>query len=699
MSGQESNQTQSIENSEIDNADDTVHSTDISSYSDYLPYSNYDLPDNTLAGNDDRIIQVITGNRQNDWNPTRELPRGWNPRDNNITIHMDNRQMVASMLPTIFVTNHRSFFPKFNNFLDIMKTLNLTLGLHSEIWEDKEKKDHMNKIEEALEIEGVQYISNPRPNRRGGGAAISLLAGEFNLTKLDVIQLNNLEVVWGLVRPNKPTDKFKGIIICSFYSVPNSKTKKQLVQHITINYTELKARYKDHFFLTGGDINDLNVRNILDISPTLHLHNTKPTNGRKNIDILVSDMAHLYMESEIIPNVPTDIPDGQPGGGKPSDHPIVLCEPRLETGSKPARQVVTKKTRRFDEERKRKMAQWIQHESWESVYNGNDASGMAEKFDELITQKLDELCPEEVVKITQFDGKITSLALQKLVRKKKREFEKHGYSTNFKELKKKVKERIKLEGEKALNKVLENATEKGAKWIRESSRLSARPGEDQSSSFSLPAHIDANYTPQQSAEAIVKYFAKISQEYIPIEEDTSARWMDTQRKLNSGPCEHPDIQEYLVYENMKTAKKTDSVPGDIPSSILKDFLPEFASPITAILKQAVSTHTWPASYKREYHIPIQKVPSPQSEDDLRGIGLTCWISKQLERLVLNWIWPYIQPHLDPDQMGGRPGCSIEHYIVKMIHFILGSMDGDRDAAVLAVPVDFSKAFNRAHATL
>ena len=107
MSGQESNQTQSIENSEIDNADDTVHSIDISSYSDYLPYSNYDLPDSTLAGNDDQIIQVITGNRQNDWKPTRELPRGWNPRDNNITIHRDNRQMVASMLPTLFVTNHR----------------------------------------------------------------------------------------------------------------------------------------------------------------------------------------------------------------------------------------------------------------------------------------------------------------------------------------------------------------------------------------------------------------------------------------------------------------------------------------------------------------------------------------------------------------------------------------------------------------
>ena len=45
-------------------------------------------------------------------------------------------------------------------------------------------------------------------------------------------------------------------------------------------------------------------------------------------------------------------------------------------------------------------------------------------------------------------------------------------------------------------------------------------------------------------------------------------------------------------------------------------------------------------------------------------------------------------------MGGIPGCSIEHYIVKMFHFILSKMDGVSDSAVLAVPVDYSKAYNR-----
>ena len=93
------------------------------------------------------------------------------------------------------------------------------------------------------------------------------------------------------------------------------------------------------------------------------MHNTRPTHGKKNIDVLVSDMAHLYGEPYIIPNVPTVIPDGQPGGGKPSDHPIVYCKPRLERQSKLAKQVVIKKTRRFNDSQKRDVAIWIQTES------------------------------------------------------------------------------------------------------------------------------------------------------------------------------------------------------------------------------------------------------------------------------------------------------------------------------------------------
>ena len=331
-----------------------------------------------------------------------------------------------------------------------MQTLDLTLGLHSEIWEVKENKTHQNKIEEALEIEGLQYISNPRPDRKGGGAAISLLAGSFTLTRLDSIVPKNLEVVWGIVRPKVPTQEFKGIIVCSFYSAPHNRRKTQLIQHIAINHGELKARYKDCYFLCGGDKNDLNIQYILDISQSLHMHNTKPTHGTKNIDILVSDMVHMYSQSVIIPNVLTDIPDGQPGGGKRSDHPIVYCEPRSDCFKKPARQVEIKKTRRMDDRRKTELANWIQQESWEEVFDGNSASGMAVKLIEVVERNIDKICPIEEVKISQFEGKITSLALQKLTRQKKREYTKNGNSIKFKQLKKKLSEKVKSEGQSTI---------------------------------------------------------------------------------------------------------------------------------------------------------------------------------------------------------------------------------------------------------
>ena len=124
-------------------------------------------------------------------------------------------------------------------------------------------------------------------------------------------------------------------------------------------------------------------------------------------------------------------------------------------------------------------------------------------------------------------------------------------------------------------------------------------------------------------------------------------------------------------------------------AILKEFLPEFTTPETAIIREA--TYTWPAIYKKEYHIPIRKVPSPQTEDDVRQIGLTAWVSKQPMRVVLNWIWPY---NIDPDQMDGVPGGSVEHYIINMLNFIWSNMYSNRNIAVLSVTVDYQKALSR-----
>ena len=95
-------------------------------------------------------------------------------------------------------------------------------------------------------------------------------------------------------------------------------------------------------------------------------------------------------------------------------------------------------------------------------------------------------------------------------------------------------------------------------------------------------------------------------------------------------------------------------------------------------------------------MPINKVPLPQSEDELRNLGLTPFFSKRLEWFLIQWIWPYIEPHIDTDQLGGLPGCSVNHYLIQMLDFIYKKLDnGQKEpTAVLCGLVDFSKSFNR-----
>ena len=51
--------------------------------------------------------------------------------------------------------------------------------------------------------------------------------------------------------------------------------------------------------------------------------------------------------------------------------------------------------------------------------------------------------------------------------------------------------------------------------------------------------------------------------------------------------------------------------------------------------------------------------------------------------------PYIEHHLDVDQLGGLPGCSVEHYLIQMLNFVHKSLDEKEPIVVLLGLVDFS----------
>ena len=89
----------------------------------------------------------------------------------------------------------------------------------------------------------------------------------------------------------------------------------------------------------------------------------------------------------------------------------------------------------------------------------------------------------------------------------------------------------------------------------------------------------------------------------------------------------PVIDEYETYQKIKSAKKPKSgVPGDLPRVLVQEFGPELATPVHCIIDNIVHSGEWPEQWKQEWVTPIGKIPSPETEDDLRPISLTPFFS-------------------------------------------------------------------------
>ena len=77
-----------------------------------------------------------------------------------------------------------------------------------------------------------------------------------------------------------------------------------------------------------------------------------------------------------------------------------------------------------------------------------------------------------------------------------------------------------------------------------------------------------------------------------------------------------------------------------------------------------------------------------------SISLTSYLSKQFEQFVVIWLLEHIGDKLDWGQYEGRKATSISHYLIDFVNFILYNQDLAVPHSVIAVMIDFSKAFNR-----
>ena len=407
--------------------------------------------------------------------------------------------------------------------------------------------------------------------KRGGGAAIVAQLKTFSLDKIEVPNPKKVEVVFGLLRPKKTTCKIKEIIIAAFYSPPNSRKKPQLLDHLLSNGLNLLSKYPNAGLVLGGDKNNLNISPLLNGIPKLSQIVTKPTYKHKVLDIILTNMSNLYCVPVITPPVQPD----DPQCGVPSDHSTPVATPLATDTLQQIREYVVRVTRPLPESGMLEFGEWMCKEDWAMISKETDPSKQVLIFEEMVQQKLDVIFPTKTVKINpNFDLPFITADLKKLDRLLKREYRKHSKSLKYKRLKEKYDKKFKIAAsdylEKSVRTLMEDDPGTAYRCLK---RLAAQPGDHQDEgTFSISSHQEANLTSDQSIEKIAQHFAKISQEFIPLNYNLLPAEVQAKVDQPVSVNEMPELPDHDVYEKIQKSKKPkSSVPGDLPRKIVQEF--------------------------------------------------------------------------------------------------------------------------------
>ena len=455
-------------------------------------------------------------------------------------------------------------------------------------------------------MSGITYISTPRPGaKRGGGAAIAFNPERFSVSKLNIHIPKPLEIVWALMRPVEPIGDIRKIILCSFYSPPNSRKNNLLVDHISVTYNSLKIQHPNAATLISGDKNSLDERNILALNPSFHQIVSRNTRNNKILTILITDLPGYYHVPQVIPPVPVDVP----GHGVPSDHNGVLAVPLSSANSQRKAETSKMTVRPLPDSLVCKFGSILVQEDWSFLAPNLSSTELVNLFEKHTSKLVESTFPEKTVTISDRDQPFMTENLKLIRRQRIRAYRKNGQSAKYLELQARFDQKMKEEAKKYHQKILDEVAEgKRSNSYTALRKLEFGYNDSRKSTFTLPSHAEDNLSPTQSAERLAEYFSQISQEFEPISTEKFPPWI--KEKLLAGKTDKskPFLEDWQVYKKLLKSKKPNSlIPGDLPVKLVKEFTPELAKPTAVIFNQITHTAEYPLQWVIEYQLPIPRI--------------------------------------------------------------------------------------------
>ena len=138
----------------------------------------------------------------------------------------------------------------------------------------------------------------------------------------------------------------------------------------------------------------------------------------------MTNKPHLFSNSITVPAVEPD----DPAKGKPADHLTVIAIPLNKSENPNTREYVLKTVRPIPESGEVKFSEWLQHQDWCWLDSEMNPSLKVEKWEELLNQEVDKICPSKIIRLSNKDKPFMTGDLKKEFRNLCRIYRKSGKS-------------------------------------------------------------------------------------------------------------------------------------------------------------------------------------------------------------------------------------------------------------------------------
>ena len=603
------------------------------------------------------------------------------------TVKRSNKVGQALSLPKILNVNPRSIYNKVNEYATFVEEHEIDVTIMSETWE----REGIS-LESLLKTDETEVISNySQRKEKGGRPAIIVKKDKFFIQDLTNTELEipwGVEAVWALLTPKIVTNasKIKRIVIGSIYSKPQSKKKSVLLDHISSVFNQMSVKYSQGLeWIIGGDTNDLKIEKILQISDHFKQIVTKPTRGIKILDPVITTLHTFYQTPQVLEPLDAD-PDKN---GSKSDHKMVTVTPINVINNITSRSKRLITVRPMRETGLLKVKQWLEETNWDYLSTLDTAHEMANEFEGKIMKKIDEILPKKEIKVTSDDKPFYTAKLDKMNRKKQREYAKRRKSPKWKVLQKKFDDELKKEKRNFYKKKIKALkTADCGKWYSELKKIT---NFEQHKRENIQVTEISHLKDQEQAEQIADKFSKVSQEYEPIKEGDVK--IPEFKEEDIPTITERKVEEFLGKINLKPSQ----IEGDIPAQVVKRFSKQLAKPICTIINTAIRKGQWPDRWKHEMVTPVPKEYPPKTVNELRPISGLPILDKVAEKIIAELMLEDMKESLDPKQFSNQKGLSTQHYLIQLVHRILTAVDKNTQKeafAVVATLVDWKEAFSR-----